>query len=784
MVALPAALRSTGSLRILGARARREPAASGALAVAVLSVAWLLTAPPAQVRLISTATVPVLAGAVSIGLWQLAGDPRLVPGAGRFWRFMALSMSGYTAGMLLNLAGYGHRLPGLPGDEPGSAYLYPVAGAFMLAGLVVFPTVARSRVEQLKVCLDAATVLLGTAMFAWYFGLAPRWRAQTGWTALFDHLILPTMILVVGFAVLRITMAGASVICRPTMVCFLASVLCGSAFGLVDGNFDGRYGWLAGTLGIASLVCSLTGVTIQRYRVGVPAPASRHWRRPFTALPYGVIAAVLILLLVVVRDDLSGKGWAILGGVLALATVVIGRQFAALWENSRLLAANRLLTEKLGHQAYHDHLTGLANRTLFSEKVGEALAAGTDRVSVLFVDLDDFKTVNDSLGHQACDELLVAVARRLRGTIRAHDMLGRLGGDEFGVLMASATDETVSAVARRLLGLFDRPFRLSGKHIHVQASLGIASATPGEVDPAALLRNADIAMYAAKNGDKGGWRHFQPGMLEALLHRHRMRAALVQAVERAEFTVQYQPIVDLRDGRICGAEALVRWCRPDGTWVPPDQFIPLAEETGMVVEIDRRVLREACRRAAGWQGEHPFAIHVNLSARQLHRPELVVEIREILEEAGLRAGLLTLEVTETWLSTDYAGALQRLGELGRLGVHLAIDDFGTGYSSLARLRGMPVHLLKIDKSFTDELADELGPAPLAHAVIALAKTLDMQTVAEGIEAPVQARRLLALGCRYGQGFHFARPMPAERLAELLPARGTPTVLPLAGTVGA
>ncbi len=777
MVALSTALRGTGPLRSLAAR---EPAVTGALTVAVLATVWLLAGPRSQVRFVSTATVPVLAGAVSWGLWQLARDPRLVPGAARFWRFMALSMVGYTAGMLVNLAAYGH---GLPGAEPGTTYLYPVAGALMLAGLVAFPTVARSRVEQLKVSLDAATVLLGTAMFAWYFGLVPGWRPQTGWAALSDHVILPGTILVVGFAVLRITMAGANVISRPTMVCFLGSMLAGSLFGLLNVDFTGRYGWLAGTLGIASLVCSLTGVAIQRYRVGEPAPAPRLWRRPFTVLPYAVIAAVLVLLLVVVRDDLSGKGWAILGGVLALATVVIGRQFAALWENSRLLATNRTLTEKLGHQAYHDHLTGLANRTLFSEKVGRALVgAGTDQVSVVFVDLDDFKTVNDSLGHQAGDELLVAVAQRLHRAIRAQDTLGRLGGDEFGVLVSGTTDEAVSAVAQRLIGVFERPFRLSGKQIHVQASLGIASAVPGEDDPAALLRNADIAMYAAKNGDKGGWRQFQPGMLEALLYRHRMRAALVQAVERAEFTVQYQPIVDLRDGRVCGAEALVRWRRPDGTWVPPDQFIPLAEETGLVAEIDRRVLREACHRATGWQGAHPFSIHVNLSARQLHRPELVIEVGEILRDSGLPAGQLTLEITETWLSTDYAGALQRLRELGRLGVHLAIDDFGTGYSSLARLRGMPVHQLKIDKSFTDELADELGPAPLAQAVIALAKTLDMQTVAEGIEQPVQARRLLALGCRYGQGFHYARPMPAEQLAELLPAGGTPTVLPRAGTV--
>src|SRR5262249_34711186 len=292
---------------------------------------------------------------------------------------------------------------------------------------------------------------------------------------------------------------------------------------------------------------------------------------------------------------------------------------------------------------------------------------------------------------------LAAVADRLQATVPAPGSLGRLGGDEFALLAVASGDRSeheARDVAQRVITALRTPFVVSDRSVDVQASIGIATTTAGEPGVAELLRNADVAMYAAKNEDKGGWRVFEPAMLTAIQRRHRLQAALADAVTRAEFAAYYQPIVDLLDGSVHGAEALVRWQRPGGAVTPPGEFIPLAERTGLVVEIDRFVLDTACRQAARWRvgscGDRPLSLHVNLSARHLHRPDLVEDVARALRDSGLCPDRLTLEITETGLGHDHEAAIDRLGELVRLGVHLAIDDFGTGYSSLAYLRRMPV----------------------------------------------------------------------------------------------
>jgi diguanylate cyclase (GGDEF)-like protein len=527
---------------------------------------------------------------------------------------------------------------------------------------------------------------------------------------------------------------------------------------------------------VLGLAASVMGVVAQRMAgPGRPATPRTGWRRPFSVLPYSAVIATLGLL-VATTAGLAWRGRVVIVGVLALCLVVMARQLASLWENSRLLSANLDLAARLTHQAYHDHLTGLANRALFTERVADALARARENastVAVLFVDLDDFKIINDSLGHQAGDEVLVAVTERIRHTLRDADVLGRIGGDEFAVLVENDTGASGTLVAEQVIGALSEAFVLAGKLIQVKASVGIATAPAGQPDTDELLRNADVAMYAAKNAQKGCWRVFEPAMLTALLERHQMQAALVEAVERDEFTVYYQPIVDLVDGAVHGAEALARWQRADGSFVAPERFIPLAEDTGLIGEIDRRVFRQACTQAARWQellpGGTPFSLHVNLSARHLHRPELVDDIGKTLADTGMPADRVTLEITETGLGQDADAGIEQLRALSRLGVHLAIDDFGTGYSSLAYLRRMPVDVLKIDKTFTDELADAAETTPLAQVVVALATALHMHTVAEGIECPGQADRLLALGCRYGQGFHYSRPLPAEAMGELLAA---------------
>jgi diguanylate cyclase (GGDEF)-like protein len=761
-----------------------------ALAVAVASLTWFMFAPLDVQRYGSRIATPLLAGMIAIGQWRIGKQlldelpaPARVPrssravdaarlrtASARFWRILAFGMGMYTAGMLVDLTAL---LLQLSRRDIGEVVFYPIAGVCTVVALVVFPTVGRERVERLKIVLDGATVLLGSAVFVWYFLVSQRWRPANGWHELSDGLVLPAVTLVAGFVVLRITLAGASVVGRPTMICFVLAALCAATPIVIGAPPDTNLGRLVSSMYVIGLTVAIVGVALQRRAGATPVSVlSATWRRRFALLPYAVVVATLVLLLrVVFETNIDYRGWLVVIGVLLLGGVVMVRQLASLWENTSLLTANQSLTERLRHQAFHDSLTGLTNRMLFTDRVTEALGIN-EHVAVLFIDLDDFKLVNDSLGHDIGDRLLVEVANRLSGTLPAEHVLGRLGGDEFALLVE---DGDAEQCAGAIIDALREPFNVAGFQINLRASVGVACTDgTGLLDAAALLRNADVAMYAAKHEHKGGWRAFQPPMLTALLHRHELQAALVDAVSRDEFAVYYQPIVQLHDGSLHGAEALVRWIRADGTILLPSVFVPLAEETGLIAEIDRLVLRQACQQAARWRAEKPghdrFALHVNLSARLLHRPDLPGDVEDVLRESGLPADQLTLEITESGLGHDHEGATERLRELSGLGVRLAIDDFGTGYSSLGYLQRMPVDVLKIDKAFTAELRGAATSAPLARIVVALAATLRMETVAEGIEGPDQADRLLAFGCQYGQGFHYAEPMPADAMAALLDSR--------------
>lgn len=731
---------------------------------------------PAETQLAAIRLVtPIFGSMATIGLWRIGGNRRLPAPSIRFWRILSIAMAIYTAGMFVDVAALGlDRFLTVPLAPAGEAVLYPIAGGITIVALSLFPTAAQARVERVKIGLDVAIVLFGSATFVWYFLASPRWEPVDGWQKLAEGLVLPALTLVSGFAVLRIVMAGANVIGRSTVVCLIAASTLEALAILIKDPMATSSGRVAGSLQILGLATCVVGVQLERRTTPRPVRAWSGWRRPLAVLPYLALTANVVLLLSVIDAHLDYRRWFVALGVLAVCVVVVARQLASLWDHARLLSANWRLTNQLRHQAYHDQLTGLANRALFTDRVSEALAHAREArtgVGVLFIDLDDFKFVNDSLGHQAGDELLASVADRLSGVVSDSDTLGRLGGDEFAVLVENTRIPDISATAQRVIEALDDPFWISGKPVRAEASVGVAIAADGEGDTADLLRDADVAMYEAKGGDKGGWRVFEPVMLTRLLHRHQMRASLVQAIERDEFIVHYQPIVNLIDGSVHGAEALVRWQHPDGRIVPPGQFITIAEETGLIAEIDQLVLRRACDQAARWQRElsdgAEFSLHVNVSARELHRPDLVTDVDRVLRESGLRADLLTLEITESGLGQNHEAAIQRLNGLTQLGVHLAIDDFGTGYSSLAYLRRMPVDVLKIDKTFTDELLVGTGSAPLARAVVVLANTLNMQTVAEGIEEPVQARRLLDLGCQLGQGFHFGRPLTAAQMHDLL-----------------
>ncbi|MGZ8631139.1 MAG: putative bifunctional diguanylate cyclase/phosphodiesterase [Actinomycetota bacterium] len=447
--------------------------------------------------------------------------------------------------------------------------------------------------------------------------------------------------------------------------------------------------------------------------------------------------------------------------------------------NTRDVTERKQFEEQLSHQAFHDTVTTLANRALFRDRVTHALERQVrehEPISVLFMDLDEFKTINDSLGHAAGDQLLYEVGERLKGCLRAADTAARLGGDEFAILLEDSEEGVQAAdVAERIMQMLEEPFTLEGKEVFVRASVGIATADgerAGDVEE--LLRNADVAMYMAKERGKGRYQVFEPAMHDTALKRLELKADLQRAIEHEEYQLHYQPVIELETGRISGVEALVRWIHPVRGLVPPLDFIPLAEETGLIVPIGRWVMHEACRYAVELQerfpSDPPLDMAVNLSARQIARPELVDEVREILAVTGLEPHSLILEITESVMMQDMELSIERLSALKQIGVQLAVDDFGTGYSSLNYIRRFPVDILKVDKSFVDGVSEGGEASALTAAVIELASILNLTPVAEGIERADQLQRLLELRCDLGQGFFFSKPLPSEELVALLDDR--------------
>jgi diguanylate cyclase (GGDEF)-like protein len=443
------------------------------------------------------------------------------------------------------------------------------------------------------------------------------------------------------------------------------------------------------------------------------------------------------------------------------------------------------------HEAFHDSLTGLASRALFLDRLDHGLACAAreeSQLAVLFVDLHRFKTVNDSMGHAAGDTLLIEVAQRLRSCLRDTDTAARLGGDEFAVLIEDlSTPHHATLLADRIIEVLRAPFDIRGKQVCVDASVGVAFNEPGDLDGEAMIQNADLAMQQAKKANSG-CQVFEPAMQVSRQKVIELEANLRGAVERGEMRLCYQPIVDLASGVVTGVETLVRWHHPDRGIVPPLDFIPLAEETGLILPIGRWVLREACRQASVWNTQRadrpPLTLSVNLSALQLHQADLASTVAHALEEARLDPRCLILEITETVLlqDTDTDAVTQRLQALKALGVYLAIDDFGTGYSSLAYLRRFPVDILKIDKSFVDEVGHGSAASALARAIVNLGHTLQLVTVAEGIETAEQLVEVQDSGCRFGQGYYFARPLSAEDVQPYL-SGATVAALPVAPDVG-
>ncbi|HLL67343.1 MAG TPA: EAL domain-containing protein [Micromonosporaceae bacterium] len=455
---------------------------------------------------------------------------------------------------------------------------------------------------------------------------------------------------------------------------------------------------------------------------------------------------------------------------LALSCLMIGgllRRFDRAHRAAAGASADLLLQERRALQqsveneatirrlAEHDALTGLPNRVLFTERVEQAMSEGGEQ-TVLFVDLDDFKRINDSLGHAVGDELLVGVAERLRRSVRGSDIAARLGGDEFALLVQAGGEAMATRVAGRIIAGLREPIAAGGTQVVTNASIGIA--VVGNRDANELLRNADAAMYAAKGLGKGRYAVFAPSMHETVRNRVALESDLRRALAAGELTLHYQPVVSLHDGLTVGAEALVRWEHPTDGLLWPAVFLPVAESSGLILPLGRWVLAEACRQAQEWLANRhvgpSFAISVNLSAHQLHHPEIVPEVLTALEASGLSPTALILEITESVIMHDQEAVAGRLAALRASGIRVALDDFGTGYSSLSHLQKLPVDQVKVDRSFV------AAGNEICSAILALGRTLGLETVAEGIETLEQAEHIRDLGCDLAQGYWFGKPLPA------------------------
>jgi diguanylate cyclase (GGDEF)-like protein/PAS domain S-box-containing protein len=874
--------------------------ANGKLAAAAVFffigyLGWLFFGGPAhRVLIANLANLPFeLAGAASALL--AARHRALSPRVRRAWLFVGLAMAADGVGNIVWLM-Y-ENVFGLSPETSWADAAYLCYYPLMLVGLLTFPKARRTRGELAKFWLDAGTVMLAGGIVIWHIIFAPALRADhAGTLEALLSIAYPVgdLALLYGSAAVLLRMSS-SVSRGPVRMLALAGVL----FFLGDVVYgyqvlqDNSYtsgtwvdiGWQAPGL------LWLLGAQFQRWRATTAPDEPAQVDEPprgVSALPYAAIAVGYVLLFVVARPYWSVQLGSVMIAVVILTSVVVARQIAAAWENTRLVAerAQRearfrslvqhssdvitvvddlgvvrfmspavqqvlgwapesavgrkladlvheddaaavrklfadigtqtgatataffrvrhaqgdwrhietigtgrlddptvrgivlntrdvsertLLEAELTHQAYHDPLTGLVNRGRFRSLVEDALArAGSERssVAVLYLDLDGFKNVNDSFGHSDGDQMLVDSGIRLRNATRGGDTVARLGGDEFALLLENVrNDSDAIIIADRVMNAMRRPFKLRGGEIVAGASIGIArgDATATADD---LLRNADDAMYVGKRGQKGQYMVFRPEMYAAVRDRLTLEAELRRDIDRGNLTLAFQPIIDIETERVAGVEALVRWPHEERGLLPPNDFIPLAESTGLIVPLGRWVLREACRLGASWRMMLPtgssFTVAVNISGHQLSNPELTDDLVAALERSGLPPSFLMLEITESTVARDGEAARDRLRTLKSLGVQLAIDDFGMGYSSLSSLERFPIDVLKIDKSYVGHVGADESRRSLARMIVALGDALSLRTIAEGVERPEQAAALASMGCTFAQGFYYSRPVtPAE-----------------------
>ncbi|WP_432991057.1 putative bifunctional diguanylate cyclase/phosphodiesterase [Dactylosporangium sp. CA-233914] len=746
----------------------------GASLVAVLAEAWFAVglARPTPAMLSWVAMLFAIGLAVTACV-QTSRAPGIAPGAGRFWWHVALGMSLIGLGAVSNGVDTWRGIVKPQHIGTLTAGFYIAGLAMLLWAMVRIPGHRRSRGEWLRFGLDSATVVVAVLTFAWHFVLR-NWHEWSGGnvTGARALMALGTCGAVCAFAFVKVAFTGTGPLDRRALYLLASAGGAGALGGAMSPLLAGRP-WLNGTPIVLPLTCLVLCFAADRQRraAGVPVPVPARRKRP-GCVPYVAVSATCVLLLV--DADLSGGD--ILGvavGTVVLVLLVAARQATALRDNAELVHSldGRLrevveYQETLAWQATHDALTNLPNRRLLTQYTSEALEHG-DRVAVALVDIDDFKEINDDLGHGTGDALLTAIAARL-GELAGGALVARLGGDEYALVFPAAD----APAALRFLGAvaagLRRPLDAAGHALVVEASVGIAVGEPG-LGAAELLRRADVAMYAAKEQGKGRQVAYDPAMDQRGAEQARIAAELRTALDTGQLRVFYQPIVRLGDGGVVGVEALVRWEHPERGMIRPDLFIPAAERTGLIVPLGQWVLATACRQAAQWRRElGPDAlayVSVNVSPRQLRETGFATRVRDELRAAGLAPACLMVEVTETAVF-DGGSGLDELHEVKRLGVQVALDDFGTGHSSLGLLRTCPVDVLKVDKSFVDNVTAAGEHSVIADALIGIADGLKLRAVAEGVETEAQAVALRALGYHYAQGYLYGRPAPAAQLTAL------------------
>ncbi len=693
--------------------------------------------------------------------------------------------------------------------------LYPL----LFIGILLFSERKHSKVEWFKKGLDIAIILIASLLIFWNFLLGPLVSMQNDAPFLerFLSLAYPAGDLLILWALLVLLYNGSSLQYKPPILLLgagtLAMIVADGAFSIqslsdtyVSGNMV-DIGWA-----ISYLLFGLAGITqaaavqsnLQPFQAFTWTNFSSFpVRRLAHTIPYLLMAGAFSLLVLRYVTPMPMGFLPIAGGVAAMIALLLARQMTTKFENNQLvsqlnqavtsvqnqaaevekynnelqveIAERKRMERQLAHDALHDSLTGLPNRMLFMDRMEHAIdhrkRHPESSFALLFLDLDHFKVVNDSLGHTIGDELLITLSQRLRNCLRKGDTLARLGGDELVVLLEDAKDESsVTRVAKCFQEALRTPFHIQGHHVFTSASIGIVFSGDEYGSAEDMLRDADIAMYRAKAQGKACFAIFSPELRKQAFIRLELENEIRRAIENHEFQLYYQPIYRLWSEQVAGFEALIRWNHPTRGLLLPDAFLHVAEESDLILMIGDWVLRQACGQLSRWHAAYPdlseLSVNVNISSKQIAQPDFVEKVQLVLQETGLKPEALKLEITESAVIQNQAVANECFNRLNNLGIQLHVDDFGTGYSSLSYLQHFPIHCIKIDRSFIQEIGKPGKNADLVRTMIMMARDLGMEAIAEGIETEEQLRQLEGLSCKFGQGFLLSRPMD-ERTAESL-----------------